>query len=131
MSQLWPLLFFAEPTANRRRQPQWVNVVQRPQMAVVRESFGDVERPLISRLQWVTKLPCLMLTGVACWLQSCRYTRRAVPLNKASFSSTEAPAARRLKVFHSTAQVIPIFSTGKLLSNIQRSGPNRSMQVSM
>jgi hypothetical protein len=29
------------------------------------------------------------------------------------------------------AQPIPSFSTGKLLSNMQRSGPNRSMQVCM
>jgi hypothetical protein len=63
--------------------------------------------------------------------QSSRYTRRAVPLNRASFSSAEAPAAMRLNAFHSAAQLIPIFSTGKLLSNMQRSGPNRSMQVSM
>jgi hypothetical protein len=34
-------------------------------MAVVRESFGDVERLLISRLQRVATLPCRMLAGVA------------------------------------------------------------------
>ena len=63
--------------------------------------------------------------------QSRRYTRRAVPLNKASFSSAEAPAAIRLKAFQSVAQPTPIFSTGKLLSNMQRSAPKRSMQVVM
>ncbi len=63
--------------------------------------------------------------------QSSRYTRRAVPLSKAVFSSTDAPEAMRLNAFHSVAQPIPIFSTGKLLSNMQRFGPNSSMQVSM
>ena len=37
----------------------------------------------------------------------------------------------RLNAFHSAAQPIPIFSTGKLLSNMQRCGPNSSMQVSI
>ncbi len=60
-----------------------------------------------------------------------RYARRAVPLNSASFSSAEAPAAIRLNAFHSTAQLAPIFSTGKLLSNRQRWAPNNSMQVSI
>ena len=32
-----------------------------------------------------------------------RYTRLAVPLNSAVLSSAEAPAARRLKAFHSVA----------------------------
>ena len=57
--------------------------------------------------------------------------RRAVPLNMASFSSPDAPAAIRLNAFHSATQPIPIFSTGKLLSNMHRRAPNRSMQVSM
>jgi hypothetical protein len=63
--------------------------------------------------------------------QSSRYTRRAVPLNKASFSAAEAPAAMCLKAFQSVPQPTAIFSTGKLLSNMQRSAPNFSMQVSM
>ena len=55
----------------------------------------------------------------------------AVSWNNASFSSADAPAAIRLNAFHSAAHPIPIFSTGKLLSNIQRCGPNSSMQVSI
>ena len=40
--------------------------------------------------------------------QCSRYTRRAVPLNIARFSSAEAPAAMRLSAFHRAAQPIPI-----------------------
>ena len=60
-----------------------------------------------------------------------RYTRRAVPLKIAAFSAGDAPAAIRLKAFHNAAYPIPIFSTGKLLSTMQRSGPKSSMQGSI
>ena len=54
-----------------------------------------------------------------------------MPLKSASLSSAEAPAAMRLNAFQSAAYPIPILSTGKLLSNMQRVGPKRSMQSSM
>ena len=60
-----------------------------------------------------------------------RYTRRAVPLNMARFSSAEAPAAVSFSAFHRAAQPIPILSTGKLLSYMHRFGPKSSMHVSM
>src|SRR5437660_8983968 len=63
--------------------------------------------------------------------QASRYARLAVPLKSASLSSAEARAAMRLNAFQSAAYPIPIFSTGKLLSNMHREGPKRSMQNSM
>ena len=36
----------------------------------------------------------------------------------------------RLNAFHSVAYPVPILSTGKLLSKVQRSAPNNSIQVS-
>ena len=54
-----------------------------------------------------------------------------MPLKSASFSAAEALAAMRLNAFHSAAQPMPILSTGKLLSNMQRSAPNSSMHGSM
>ena len=56
------------------------------------------------------------------------YDYGAVP---APPSSADARAAMRLNAFHSAEYPIPIFSTGKLLSNMQRAGPKRSMQVSI
>src|SRR2546421_3150546 len=63
--------------------------------------------------------------------QASRYARLAVVLKSASFSSADARAAMRLNAFQSAAYPIPIFSTGKLLSNMQRAAPNCSMQGSM
>src|SRR5207245_495696 len=63
--------------------------------------------------------------------QTSRYARLAVVLKSASFSSADARPARRLNAFQSAAYPMPIFSTGKLLSNMQRVGPTRSMQNSM
>ena len=55
----------------------------------------------------------------------------AVPLKRSNFSFIVAPAAIRLNAFQSGLYPIPILSTGKLLSNVQRLGPNNSMQGSM
>lgn len=63
--------------------------------------------------------------------KSLELLKASVPLNKACFSASEAPAAIRLKAFHRLTQPVPIFSTGKLLSNMQRSGPKSSMHVSI
>src|SRR5262245_25679038 len=63
--------------------------------------------------------------------QANRYARLAVPLKSACLSSSDARAARRLNAFQSAAYPIPIFSTGKFDSNMQRVGPKRSMQNSM
>ena len=41
-----------------------------------------------------------------------RYTRFAVPLKIAFFSAADAPAVRRLNMFHSAGMPMPIFSTG-------------------
>jgi hypothetical protein len=60
-----------------------------------------------------------------------RYTRMAVPLNSAAFSSCEAEADRRLNVFQRIGYVQLLDPGGKSLSNMQRSTPNASAQVSM
>src|SRR6185437_5518494 len=62
--------------------------------------------------------------------QSRRYTRRAVPAKIFAFSSAEQPAVRRFSALNRATKPMPIFSTGKLLSAMQRSAPNSSTQVS-
>ena len=52
-------------------------------------------------------------------------------LYRASFSVVDAPAVIHFNAFHNTAKPVPIFSTGTLLSNVQRSAPNSSIHVSM
>ena len=57
-----------------------------------------------------------------------RYARTAVSLNSEARSVDEKPSAMRLNEFHRTVYEADTLSTGKLLSNMQRSGPNFSMQ---
>ncbi len=61
------------------------------------------------------------------WLVVSRYTLVAVSWNRALRSSGEKPSEMRMKAFHITVYEYDILSTGKLLSNIQRSAPNCSM----
>src|SRR5271155_1626321 len=56
-----------------------------------------------------------------------RYTSAAVRRNSCAFSSAVNPAAIFLNAFHSTAYEQETRSTGKLLSNTHRRGPNWSM----
>ena len=76
------------------------------------------------------RMPCAAAlwraAGRLSW-PSREYTRTAVSWNSAAFSAGLKPAASRLKLFQSTRYEQDTLSTGKLLSNMQRSGPKRSM----
>ena len=58
------------------------------------------------------------------------YTRSAVPLNIAVCSSSLKPVTSFWKTFHATVYDADILSTGKLLSNMHRSGPKHSIMCS-
>ena len=71
-----------------------------------------------SRLNAVTQVSVRQLS---------RYARAAVSWKRAAFSLSEKSATMRLNEFHITLYEYDTLSTGKLLSNMQRSTPNCSM----
>lgn len=60
--------------------------------------------------------------------EASRYTRAAVSWNRAARSVGEKCLVIRLKAFHRTSYENDALSTGKLLSNMHRFGPNSSIQ---